>query len=184
MPHGGKHTIETANIYLGEIYARQHLGVEPGPYIMLAISDTGSGMDEMTLSHIFEPFFTTNEKGKGTGLGLEFVYGVVKQSDGHIWVYNEPRDGTTFKVYLPCAEQETETVGLATEPAEQLRRESEIILLVEDDDIVCELASFSLRMYGYTVLEAHDGDEALKICLPSQLLTFLCGYHNCHYIHF
>ncbi|MBI5594101.1 MAG: response regulator [Deltaproteobacteria bacterium] len=175
MPQGGKLTLETANVCLGEAYAQRHIGVEPGRYVMLAISDTGSGMNEMTLSRIFEPFFTTKEKGKGTGLGLAVVYGIVKQSNGHIWVYSEPGRGTTFKVYLPCAEQETEIVGLDAGSAELLRQGSETILLVEDDDIVCDLASFSLRMYGYTVIEAHDGDEALKICCehegPIQLLV-------------
>jgi PAS domain S-box-containing protein len=164
MPQGGKLIIETANACLDEAYTRQHLGVEPGHYVMLAVSDSGSGMDEKTLSHIFEPFFTTKEMGKGTGLGLAVVYGIVKQSGGHISVYSEPGYGTTFKVYLPCAEQETEKVGLDTGPDELLRQGSETVLLVEDDDIVCTLAGFSLRMFGYNVLEAHNGDEALRIC--------------------
>ena len=175
MPKGGKLTIETANTYLDEAYARRHHGVEPGRYVLLAVSDTGSGMDEATLSHIFEPFFTTKAKGKGTGLGLAVVYGIVKQSGGHIWVYSELGRGTSFKVYLPCAEQETEAVGLGAGPAEPLRGGSETILVVEDDDTVRDLASISLRMNGYTVLAGRDGDDALKICSehegPVQLLV-------------
>jgi two-component system, cell cycle sensor histidine kinase and response regulator CckA len=164
MPQGGKLTIETANVYLGDDYARLHFDVEPGHYILLAISDTGHGMDEATLSHIFEPFFTTKSKGKGTGLGLAVVYGIVKQSGGHIWVYSEPGKGATFKVYLPTAELDAEPFDADTGPGQPLEGGSETILLVEDDDTVRDLAGAILRDYGYTVLEAHDGNEALKMC--------------------
>lgn len=164
MPQGGKLTIETANVYLGEDYARHHLEVEPGHYAMLAVSDTGCGMDEATLSHIFEPFFTTKTKGKGTGLGLSVVFGIVKQSGGHIWVYSEPGKGTTFKVYLPTVEQDSESLDAGSERQEPPVGGVETVLLVEDDDLVRDLARISLQKYGYTVLEAHDGCEALKTC--------------------
>jgi two-component system, cell cycle sensor histidine kinase and response regulator CckA len=164
MPQGGKLTIETANVYLGDDYARQHFDVEPGRYILLAVSDTGYGMDEATLSHIFEPFFTTKSQGKGTGLGLAVVYGIVKQSGGHIWVYSEPGRGATFKVYLPIAEQDAKPLDAVTDVYPSLQGGAETILLVEDDDTVRDLTGEILRGYGYTVLEANDGNEALKMC--------------------
>ena len=163
MPRGGKLTIETANVSLDESYARQHIDVRPGQYVMLAMSDTGIGMDAATLSHMFEPFFTTKETGKGTGLGLATVYGIVKQSGGHIWVYSELGQGTTFKVYLPGAEKDTESVPSDAALTELPQGRSEALLLVEDDDTVRSLAGRCLRMNGYTVIEAREGAEALKI---------------------
>ena len=163
MSGGGKLTIETANVDLDEAYARRH-GVEmkPGPFVMLAVSDTGMGMDEETRSHIFEPFFTTKEKGKGTGLGLSTVYGIVKQSEGFIWVYSEPGQGTTFKIYLPKAE-----AGEAFREEKQTQAQnlegSETILLAEDDDSARKLIRSVLQEHGYRVLEAQDGEEALQL---------------------
>jgi two-component system cell cycle sensor histidine kinase/response regulator CckA len=163
MPQGGKLTIETMNAYLDENYARQHADVQPGPYVMLAVSDTGIGMDKETQSHLFEPFFTTKEVGKGTGLGLATIYGIVKQSDGHIWVYSELGQGTTFKIYLPRVEEAVEPGQRISIPVESLRG-SETILLAEDADVVRDLARLALLQSGYTVLEARTGEEALLIC--------------------
>jgi PAS domain S-box-containing protein len=162
MPRGGKLTIETADVELDEVYARHHAGVRPGAYVMLAVSDTGCGMDAETRSHIFEPFFTTKEKGKGTGLGLASVYGTVKQSGGHIWVYSEPGHGTTFKVYLPRIEDALEKVAKSERLPVSLRGAG-TILLVEDEEAVRDLVRESLQQNGYTVLEAKDGTEALQI---------------------
>ena len=163
MPRGGTVTIETANTTLDGAYASKHVGVTPGEYVMLAISDTGTGMDQDTQSHIFEPFFTTKEKDKGTGLGLSTVYGIVKQSGGNIWVYSEFGKGTTFKVYLPLAEQETIA---AAGPAVQAlnKRGSETVLLVEDEDMVRKLAGELLIESGYTVLEANGSEAAINLC--------------------
>jgi PAS domain S-box-containing protein len=161
MPTGGKLLIETANTILDEDYARLHFEVTPGPHVMLAVSDTGCGMDAETVAHMFEPFFTTKDLGKGTGLGLSTVYGIVKQSGGDIGVDSEPGRGTTIKVYLPCAAAD------AKDEYEELHQVAssgtETVLLVEDHLQVRILAAKVLRECGYEVLEASSGDEALSV---------------------
>jgi CheY-like chemotaxis protein len=163
MPQGGKLIIETKNIILDEEYARTHITVIPGPFVMLAVSDSGTGMDPQTQSRMFEPFFTTKEVGKGTGLGLSTVYGIVKQSNGNIWVYSEVGLGTTFKIYLPRTDESLQ-VYKRDSGAEEFLRGTETVLLAEDEEVVRKLACQVLRLYGYQVLEAADGNEALLIC--------------------
>lgn len=163
MPHGGRITVETQNVYLDEEYARRHVSVRPGRHIMLAISDTGVGMDAETQNHIFEPFFTTKRDGKGTGLGLSTVYGIVKQSGGNIWVYSEIGRGTSFKIYLPRVEESIDRMdGEAL--SNDLPLGTETILLVEDEEAVRTLAREMLESCGYKVLEAANGAEAIAIC--------------------
>ncbi len=161
MPDGGELTIETTVVKLDESYAAKHVSVIPGPYVMLAISDTGCGMDEKIREQIFDPFFTTKSKDKGTGLGLATVYGIVKQHNGNIWVYSEPDKGTTFKVYLPVS-AETQEEQETAEKTSTVSRGSETILLAEDDEIVRKLALTVLEQSGYTVLVAENGTEALQ----------------------
>ena len=163
MPNGGKLTIETANIVHDENYASRHISMKPGYYVMVAVSDNGCGMDKETQSHLFEPFFTTKEKGKGSGLGLSTVYGIIKQSGGNIWTYSEPGQGTTFKIYLPRVEKTARVykpqVGPAIVPGG-----TETILLVEDEEAVRTMVSKILKNKGYTVLEAAHSKEAFEVC--------------------
>jgi two-component system, cell cycle sensor histidine kinase and response regulator CckA len=161
MPNGGTLTIETANVELDEAFVLKHKPMAPGRYVMLAVSDTGCGMDYETQAHIFDPFFTTKELGKGTGLGLSTVYGIIKQSDGYIWVDSEPGQGATFKIYLPHAKEVAETV----EPdaiSVPRPRGVETILLVEDEKGVRAMIRHILKQEGYTVLEAGNSQEAFQ----------------------
>ncbi len=161
MPDGGRLLIETSNAELDSAYNATHPIVRQGRYILLAVSDTGTGMNAETQAHIFEPFFTTKPQGKGTGLGLATVYGIVKQSGGFIWVYSEVGSGTSFKIYLPRVDQPVERVG-AVRSVSEAPRGTETILLAEDEQDVREVAREFLESAGYTVIEAHDGAEALK----------------------
>jgi PAS domain S-box-containing protein len=167
MPQGGRLTIETANVELDESYAREHMAVEPGPYAMIAISDTGHGMTDEVKGQIFEPFFTTKGPGKGTGLGLSTVYGIVKQSGGNIWVYSEVDRGTTFKIYLPRARQESTTSKPSDVDVDNLEG-SETILLAEDESAVRGVAARVLRSLGYNVLTATAGNDALEVAAAYQ----------------
>jgi PAS domain S-box-containing protein len=174
MPQGGKVTIETANTELDESYCSQHLGAQPGAHVMLTVRDTGSGMDAETLPRVFEPFFTTKEKGKGTGLGLSTIYGIVKQSGGHIDVESSLSKGTVFRIYLPRAEaQVAQSEPTVTQPQELGGSAS--ILVVEDETALRRLICLSLETHGYKVLAAKDGAEAIEICQrsPSQIHLIL-----------
>lgn len=163
MPQGGKLTIETANIEMDDVYAREHFPALPGSYVMLAVSDTGTGMSPETQAHMFEPFFTTKAKGQGTGLGLATVYGIVKQSAGFIWVYTEPGQGTTFKIYLPRVAQLPER-RVASAHADTAPMEgTETVLLAEDEAAVRAVARQALQRHGYAVLEAQSGEAALDL---------------------
>jgi PAS domain S-box-containing protein len=162
MPRGGRITIETANVILDETYARSHVGVRPGPFVMLAVSDTGCGMDAASRRRIFEPFFTTKDRSKGTGLGLATVYGTVKQVGGDIWVYSEPGRGTTLKMYFP-AFAETSGTPAVTKPEPPTEVGTGTILLVEDEKAVRDLTVRMLQRLGYNVLVAASGSEAIEI---------------------
>jgi two-component system, cell cycle sensor histidine kinase and response regulator CckA len=163
MPQGGRLVLEAENADLDEAYARDHLGGRAGPFVLLAVSDTGHGMDRETQAHIFEPFFTTKEMGKGTGLGLSTVYGIVKQSGGYIWVYSEPGKGTTFKVYLPRVLQDPADMPVEAPVPAAAARGSETVLLVEDEDSVRELVQELLEAVGYHVLTAARPADALRL---------------------
>jgi len=163
LPEGGRITIETANVTLDQAYARTHLKVKAGEYVMLSVMDTGHGMDEETRAHIFEPFFTTKAQGKGTGLGLAQVYGIVKQSGGEISVSSEPHAGTRIQIYLPRIFGKVS----ADEPRDtdtDLLAGTETVLLVEDEDDVRRLVYEVLEQHGYTVLPAAQPQEAMDIC--------------------
>ncbi|MBW2741090.1 MAG: response regulator [Deltaproteobacteria bacterium] len=164
MPKGGKLTIETDNADLDKNYFREHdiKGEKPGHYVMLAVSDTGSGMDKKTREHIFDPFFTTKGVGKGTGLGLSTVYGIIKQNNGFVWVYSEPGQGSTFKVYLPKVKGDAEPEEKKQSPVEDLGG-SETVLIVEDDDSLRNFAQEVLQSYGYRILVAENGEDALRV---------------------
>ncbi len=168
MPDGGALTIETANVSLDDNYAAQHVSVIPGDYVMLAVTDTGSGMSEDTKARIFEPFFTTKPAGRGTGLGLSTVYGIVKQSGGNIWLYSELGKGTTFKVYLPAIEALPEDIGKAAAPSEASIQGFGTVLVVEDDDQLRRLTQRALAAHGYNVLVAERGRTALEIARRHQ----------------
>ena len=171
MPQGGQLLIETANVSVDEDFAARHAPMQPGQYVVLSVSDGGTGMDADTLSHIFEPFFTTKELGKGTGLGLSIVYGIVKQSGGYIWVDSKPGHGTTFRIYLPPT---AETIVSVAAPARARPVGGhEAILLVEDDESLCELIKLILENAGYRVLQAHSGPEAMALQETSGTIDLL-----------
>jgi DNA-binding response OmpR family regulator len=161
MPRGGRLEIETSNVEVDASHAERHLNMPPGIYVLIAVSDTGVGMDEQTKEHLFEPFFTTKPMGAGTGLGLSTVYGIVKQNGGWVWVYSEKGRGSTFKVYLPRAEGEL--TGKPASPRKAVDRGDEAILLIEDNPDVRRFLRTALAEYGYTVLEADSTEEALSV---------------------
>ena len=163
MPRGGRIAIETSNVTLGEGYAPMHANANPGPYVLLTVSDTGKGMDKATQAHIFEPFFTTKPVGQGTGLGLSTVYGIVKQSGGYVWVYSEIDRGTTFKIYLPSVSMAPKSSEAERDVNTSLPATPERILLVEDEPNVRRIARRILERNGYIVLEASNGAEALRV---------------------
>lgn len=164
MPRGGQLRVSTATVDIDESWADRHRPMPPGRYVRLTVSDTGTGMTAETQAHIFEPFFTTKERGKGTGLGLATVYGIVKQSDGFIWVESQLGRGTTFEIYLPAVPERV-TRATHNSPVAEIRGGTQTILLAEDDGAVRRLARDILASHGYTVLDARDGDEALAMAL-------------------
>jgi CheY-like chemotaxis protein len=163
MPQGGTLTMELINVNLDEAGAAERK-LAPGRYVMLAVSDTGIGMDEETQSHLFEPFFTTKGRGVGTGLGMPVVFGIVEQSGGVIRCHSEVGRGTTFRIYLPLAEEPAKAVAGSGEALSEAAGGSEVLLLVEDEDAVRKLARLMLEKVGYTVIEARHGKEGLSVC--------------------
>jgi CheY-like chemotaxis protein len=163
MPEGGRITVETASVTVNPAFAEQHVPMLPGEYSMLAVRDSGSGMDTETLSRVFEPFFTTKSQGQGTGMGLSTVYGIVKQSGGYIWVESEPGQGSSFLIYLPRAAESTPRERAPSRRAADEKRGSETILVVEDEDLVRAMTRRTLERTGYSVREARNGAEALEI---------------------
>jgi CheY-like chemotaxis protein len=162
MPQGGQLTLETDNVYLDETYADKRAELKPGPYVVLAVSDTGHGIDPDTQQHMFDPFFTTRERDQGTGLGLSMVHGIVKQHNGHIWVYSEPGRGTTFKIYLPQAAKPARLIDpVVVEPADL--NGGETVLVVEDDAEVRALVANALTAHGYAVLSASTPEAGLEL---------------------
>jgi CheY-like chemotaxis protein len=163
MPNGGVLTLETCNVDIDEAYAREHVEVTPGSYVVIIVSDTGMGMDAETRARLFEPFYTTKERGEGTGLGLAMVHGVVRQSGGHIYVYSEIGTGTTFRLYFPRTDVRPELDAPGTPAIGPRPRGSETILVVEDDDALRRITVRGISSHGYHVLEANGSDEALSI---------------------
>jgi CheY-like chemotaxis protein len=168
MPQGGTITIETQNAVLDETYSSEHAPVVPGRYVMLAVGDNGVGMNRDTREHAFDPFFTTKEAGKGTGLGLATVYGIVKQSGGYVWIYSEPGLGTTLKLYFPEVSAAAAFTNPEYKPAVKAARGSETILLVEDEEAVRGLTSRILEKQGYRVIVAQHGREAMDIATKEE----------------
>ncbi len=164
MPDGGTVTVETANVELDATYVERHAGARVGPHVMLAVNDTGIGMDEKTLARIFEPFFTTKESGRGTGLGLSTVSGIVKEADGNIWVYGTRGVGSTFKVYLPQVDEVGQPLVAAPAPSE-LPGGSETILVVDDEQALLVIMREVLARSGYDVLSADDAETALELAV-------------------
>src|SRR5207253_1212130 len=163
MPQGGRLTIETADVELDRSYVAGHVPTQPGPYVLLAVSDTGVGMDGATKARLFEPFFTTKEAGRGTGLGLSTVYGIVKQSGGYVWAYSEPEAGATFNICLPRIDRDADEAPIVPHPPEHIVGGKETVLLVEDDSSVRELVTKILGQYGYRVIAAASGTEAIRL---------------------
>jgi CheY-like chemotaxis protein len=173
MPGGGRLIVETSRVELTDHYRQPGpVQVKPGAYALLTMTDTGCGMDAETRSRVFEPFFTTKERGRGTGLGLATVYGIVKRIHGYIWVYSEPDRGTTFKIYLPEAREAPRTAAQG-QPREALSVGSETILVVEDEDAVRAFTSSLLRRHGYRVLEASSAEEGLAVATSGELIDLV-----------
>jgi CheY-like chemotaxis protein len=172
MPLGGKIIIRTSNVELDNSDRREHTYIQPGPYILLSVSDTGCGMDKETQSRIFEPFFTTKEKGKGTGLGLSTVYGIIKQSGGYVFAHSEIGHGTTFRIFLPRVDEPADC-KYTVKPAQRDTRGSETVLLVEDEESVRQLVRETLQSRGYTVIDAADGEQALAIAAKQNAIQLM-----------